>query len=403
MNTSAYKPLKTVFHMNDETSASTEEAQRRKYALTLDFKVGSKDLFYLPTATLSLLAEQILLQEQKIHVATLDLPSAASQSYLFNLLIDEISATNEIEAVRSTRQEIEEALLAEPTENKRFKELAKLYLAFSSGDISAPSTPQELRTRYDDLLGQEISSSDALDGALFRKNPVFIKDADGRQLHQGVTDETQIHRNLATMLQHVDDPQVPRLMAAMIAHFMLEYTHPFYDGNGRFGRYLLSVHLSEVLSRYTVLTLSKTINEQKKKYYKAFEDAENTLNRGEGTFFIQAMLELIFDAQDSLLKELADKKRLLQSLKSRLEIWSYSHLQVSEDFLKIFGILGQVELFGKPSGISINDLASEINKSWKTTRKRVEQLENEGLVKHTSDRPLRVALSDQAKEILGLS
>ncbi|WP_411197372.1 Fic family protein [Schaalia turicensis] len=33
------------------------------------------------------------------------------------------------------------------------------------------------------------------------------------------------------------------LVNALIGHFMVEHTHPFYDGNGRFGRFLLALNL----------------------------------------------------------------------------------------------------------------------------------------------------------------
>lgn len=34
------------------------------------------------------------------------------------------------------------------------------------------------------------------------------------------------------------------LLAAFISHLMFEIVHPFYDGTGRTGRYLLGIHLA---------------------------------------------------------------------------------------------------------------------------------------------------------------
>lgn len=43
------------------------------------------------------------------------------------------------------------------------------------------------------------------------------------------------------------------------AHYIFEYAHPFYDGNGRTGCYLLSLFLENSLSQPTVLSLSRAI------------------------------------------------------------------------------------------------------------------------------------------------
>ena len=52
---------------------------------------------------------------------------------------------------------------------------------------------------------------------------------------------------------------IPETCSALLCHFLFEHIHPFYDGNGRTGRYLLALHLSEPLSQPTVLSLSRTI------------------------------------------------------------------------------------------------------------------------------------------------
>ena len=59
--------------------------------------------------------------------------------------------------------------------------------------------------------------------------------------------EATIIANVQAALNHALDPNVPALFSAIAAHFMVEYTHPFYDGNGRLGRYLLVAHLGQTL------------------------------------------------------------------------------------------------------------------------------------------------------------
>ena len=83
----------------------------------------------------------------------------------------------------------------------------------------------------------------------------------------------------------------------LASHYLFEYAHPFYDGNRRTGRYLLSLFLSEPLSKPTVLSLSRTIAENRSDYYAAFRTVDNPLNKGELTFFVYALLDLVRKAQ----------------------------------------------------------------------------------------------------------
>ena len=54
----------------------------------------------------------------------------------------------------------------------------------------------------------------------------------------------------------------------------------------------------------TVLSLSRTIAENKNAYYKAFMEAEDKLNCGELTLFVNTILGFIRKAQDELIDEL---------------------------------------------------------------------------------------------------
>ena len=73
--------------------------------------------------------------------------------------------------------------------------------------------------------------------------------------------EDKIIEVVETMLQTVQRDDMPEMISALASHYLFEYAHPFYDGNGRTGRYLLALFLSEALSVPTVLSLSRAIAE----------------------------------------------------------------------------------------------------------------------------------------------
>lgn len=59
-----------------------------------------------------------------------------------------------------------------------------------------------------------------------------------------------------------------------VAHLYFETIHPFEDGNGRVGRAIAEKALSQTLGRPVLLSLSRTIEADKKSYYGALEKAQ---------------------------------------------------------------------------------------------------------------------------------
>jgi Fic family protein len=62
-------------------------------------------------------------------------------------------------------------------------------------------------------------------------------------------------------------------LRAAIAHLYFESIHPFEDGNGRIGRAIAEKALSQCIGRPVMLSLSKTIEADKKAYYTALQKA----------------------------------------------------------------------------------------------------------------------------------
>ena len=81
---------------------------------------------------------------------------------------------------------------------------------------------------------------------------------------------------------------------AAIAHLYFESIHPFEDGNGRIGRAISEKAISQGLGRPAVLSLSRTIEANKKQYYDALEQAQKT---NEISSWIQYFVEIVLVAQ----------------------------------------------------------------------------------------------------------
>ena len=72
---------------------------------------------------------------------------------------------------------------------------------------------------------------------------------------------------------HVDDPQLPALVKAGLAHVQFETIHPFLDGNGRLGRLLITLMLCDAGAlRQPILYLSLYFKARRADYYRLLQE-----------------------------------------------------------------------------------------------------------------------------------
>jgi Fic family protein len=77
-----------------------------------------------------------------------------------------------------------------------------------------------------------------------------------------------------------------------IAHLYFETIHPFEDGNGRIGRAIADKALSQTIGRPVLLSLSKTIESDRKAYYSALEQAQKSTDSTPWiTYFVNVILK----------------------------------------------------------------------------------------------------------------
>jgi Fic family protein len=81
---------------------------------------------------------------------------------------------------------------------------------------------------------------------------------------------------------------------AALAHLYFESIHPFEDGNGRIGRALSEKVLSQGMQKPVLLSLSATIEKNKKEYYKQLQEGQRSLNV---TNWINYFVTTILEAQ----------------------------------------------------------------------------------------------------------
>ncbi|KXP08753.1 cell filamentation protein Fic [Tsukamurella pseudospumae] len=402
----AYRTLRSVFHQRDISGADAEEASRRASpaALSWEFRIGEHSLFCLTTPRITALTERIMVLDARVAETWAELLPIARNHYFSSMIIEEIQATNEIENVHSTRREIADALESltdEPAGDRRFREMVRLYAALGDRSVSAPGTLDDVRDLYDAVTRGEVDPGDAPDGARFRADIVRITSGQ-KVVHTGVVPEAAIDAGLTVMLAQRRDDEVPHLIRAAIAHLIFEVVHPFYDGNGRTGRFLLALDLAERLSPISWFALSATIFDNRDRYYQAFADAEHPLNRADATPFVETMLEIVAESLHRVTTDLADRRAALDALTDAVGAIAPARVPVDDDHRGILYALGQVALFGFTGAVTLDELTDAGPRSKRTVRTKTQFLVDAGLIEVVSLRPLRFRLSTAGRELCAI-
>ncbi|OZG55527.1 fic/DOC family protein [Bifidobacterium tissieri] len=409
-----YKSIRQMTHMSRSTeplkTIAEHEYQQRLEGWST-FRSGivlrGHEVFVVNFRELATILDRVREQENMVNALWNDLPPIARRAYIMDLIGAEMQSTNSIEGVRSTRKEISDALETAMANgpHKRFSEFAKLFLALSDNDpehLALPHSLEDIRSIYDQVVSGELDDNDKPDGDLFRNGPVYIDDeASGRLIHTGITPESEIKVLLTQWLAFTGNRDVPPLLRAAMCHFAFEYIHPFYDGNGRTGRFLFALQLRRHLSVPTAISLSPVISDGKDRYYKAFEDAQHPLNCCDASLFSYRMMKFVADAQNRIIDDLSEKHGAFSRAKTVLyEIgrergWT-------DDQIDIVGVLIQEELFGvPPHRVTRPQLQEGLRFGRKRVNAALEPLTADGIMATEGVRPVRYSLSADARRLLG--
>ncbi len=406
----AYRTLAKLFHMDasneryEKNAALATARLEAESTFRTSVETASGELFLAVPRELSVLNETILRRERQIALLLSRLPPIATGALIRSLVIDEVVCSNELEGVHSTRRQINDLLETTPgdpskLEHKRFRELARLYLALSDYEHIFPNTPEDIRAICDRIMEGEDLGKDAPDGILFRKSEVSIIGDGGKVIHTGLSPESRIVSAMTRMIALATSKDIPETFGAVISHFLFEYAHPFYDGNGRTGRYLLALYLSRPLSTLTALSVSRSIAESRGSYYHAFREVEDPLNHGELTPFVLTMLEYVDAAQQRVLSDLEARQGQLEVTIAAIDELAKSTALPDKERDVLF-MLAQYALFGAFPDVLLRDVANYLNLKESMARRHTKRLEEKDLLKTVSARPLRFVLTDRAKGLL---
>ncbi|NEG69924.1 Fic family protein [Bifidobacterium choloepi] len=422
-----YASIERMFHMSDSSERAQEFAER-EYLNRLNgystFRTGVEldghEVFAL--AFRELQTQMDAIRDRELVIADLwrGVPARGKGLVLYELIAAEIVQTNSIEGIHTTRREVDEAFAARADESshKRLVEFVRLYVELVAketaemlapmgvkvtderGVVAMPTTLAGIRELYDRVTAGEIDAKDLPDGELFRSGTTGIYDGAGRLVRQGAATESQIQVLLTQWLQLAANDNIPIVLRACLCHYIFESIHPFYDGNGRTGRFLLALQLRDHLSLPTTLSLSAAIERQKAKYYKAFDETAKPLNCSDASLFCMTMVELIRDAQETLIGELQEHDGAMRRSRGVLDEMVAGG-EISALQRKILEWLAQTEMYSSEvATITRTETRETLGVGEDRAVRVLEGLVDAGMLIRSGARPIKYALSDEMRERL---
>ena len=352
------------------------------------------ELFFLPIKNVLMLQDEIIQNSRDILNLSNELPEVALNYCVREIMVNEIIKSNGIEGVHTTKKDVYDSMNS--NKKYRFSGIIKKYKQITENKIEKINSAEEIRKIYDEVFSEEImiNPENQLDGKLFRKGLVYVTDSSMKNVHLGDSNEDLILKHIQNLIIFMNKKDINFLLKACITHYYFEYIHPFYDGNGRFGRLIFSMYLARKLDVFTGLSLSYAIFSEKEKYSKLFLNTSNSKNFGEITFFLIGMLELIKKGQESIIKMLEDKIEKLNFSRNYLNNLNLSDLEKDIMFVYI-----QNHIFSN-SDLEDKELCKIINMSRPTLKNNIEQLIKKEYLTKISKKPITHVLSDKLQKVI---
>lgn len=256
----------------------------------------------------------------------------------------------------------------------------------------------DIRKLYDRIFDSSPDIDTWPDGDVFRREPTYIYNGLNK-VHTGIKGEENIVLEIEKLIEIMNRQDINFISKACICHYIFEYIHPFYDGNGRLGRFLMSSYLKRKLDIFTAISISYSLKDLKNKYRDMFLDVAKKKNYGELTHFVWEMMEIIFDGQTKVKKLLSDSLNKLEYIEEKIK--SLNMDELSKNILYLYS---QAYAFDEDGRLTDNMLIDYLRAdvyskpySKRQIRDAISTLEEMSYLSLVKRRPLIHELSDYIK------
>ncbi|MCB9073749.1 MAG: Fic family protein [Bdellovibrionaceae bacterium] len=342
---------------------------RKTTAVPLFLKTLGKNFWFYPADCILQKADTLEKTGVQLH-QTIVQNASFKEEFFLDSMIEEAITSAIYEGANSTRAKAQELIASgNLPKNKNEWMLINNYEAMKwiKENRSRSVSKEVIESIHQIVTRNTLEGDNANFSGRFRTDTVHVRSSRNEIKHEGIPFK-QIENTLNEVFQlTAENPRYfPTVIRGILLHYFIAYIHPFFDGNGRTARALFyfkamrnNLHFVELLS------VSAYLKNHGKQYEKSFEKVVG--NELDITYFIDFNL-------DALLKAVQEVERKVTYLMSLTQI--KDHLPISDNQI---GLLQRLAL-NKFRKISIEEYASQINKSREIARQELKQLQELGFL-----------------------
>ena len=272
--------------------------------------------------------------EQTGHVSGIlkAMPEDIRMEAVIDIMVVEAIKTSEIEGEYLSRQDVVSSIRNNLGLNQT-PEATKDKMAQGAGELMA-----DARKTYADALTEEklfawhkmlLKEQKRINIGMWRSHEDPMQDISGalgkEKVHFEAPPSSRVPEEMTRFIQWFNDTapgganEIKKApVRSAISHLYFETIHPFEDGNGRIGRAIAEKALSQTLGRPVLLSLSRTIEADKKSYYSALEQAQKS---NDITPWVEYFVSVILKSQEqaiSLVNFILKKSKFFDRFKNVL-------------------------------------------------------------------------------------
>jgi len=329
------------------------------------------------------------------------MPNDLQTETIINLMVSEAMKTSEIEGEYISRQDVVSSIRnnlglnkkLDNVKDKRAQGVGKLMVDVRE-TYSEPLTKEKLFSWHEMLM----AGSRHIEVGRWRSHeePMqVISGAIGKEkVHFEAPPSKQVPAEMDKFIKWFNDTapggkkEIKKApVRSAIAHLYFESIHPFEDGNGRIGRAIAEKALSQTLGRPVLLSLSKTIEEDKPSYYKALETGQRS---NQVTKWITYFVETTLLAQQQA-------RQLIDFTLKKTKFFDRFKDQLNTRQLKAINRMFDAGIEGFEGGMNTNKYISITKTSKASATRDLQHLaEIEALIQQGGGRSTRYILNMEA-------
>ena len=180
----------------------------------------------------------------------------------------------------------------------------------------------DIKNLFNTLLRRCIDEDDKPDGKYFRRGTVQIYE-NNESVYQGFRGESLINEGMKEFIR-VYNLDMPTWLKHIIGHYIFETVHPFYDGTGRFGRFLFTAGVYKETQNISSFLISSALARNKREYFDSLRNGRDPREYGCLNNYVETTSKLLIQEFKSY------RDNLKANLFSINQIISYDGLTKTE-------------------------------------------------------------------------